>query len=180
MPSKNSEDIFPDGNLLLRVERESVSYAEKIFDHNSIDKHIEEGFISLSTLEVAVVLMTWMTSALLVPLGRAVLFSLLTSPSPPVHLGMLASRAGPLRRGLVAGLAGLHPVRHRKHTLSIAKDILPLLLWQDGNGFGDVPDNLFLLRAHGAPPFFWWLPPSKTCDKILLQAPARAEYWERR
>ena len=51
MPSKNSEDIFPDGNLLLRVERKSVSYAEKIFDHNSIDKHIEEGFISLSTLE---------------------------------------------------------------------------------------------------------------------------------
>ena len=51
MPMKNPEDVFPNGNLLLRVERESMSYAEKIFDHNLIDKHVQEGFLCLSSLE---------------------------------------------------------------------------------------------------------------------------------
>lgn len=48
---KNPEDIFPDGNLLLRVEQESVSYVEKLFSHNLINKHIKEGFLCLSSLE---------------------------------------------------------------------------------------------------------------------------------
>ena len=51
MPMKNPEDIFPDGNLLLRVEQESVSYVEKLFSHNLINKHIKEGFLCLSSLE---------------------------------------------------------------------------------------------------------------------------------
>jgi len=48
MPNENSEDVFPDGNLLFQVERESVLSAEKLFDHNLIEKHIKEGFLSLS------------------------------------------------------------------------------------------------------------------------------------
>ena len=51
MSSKNPEDIFPNGNLLLQVERESMSCAEKLFDPNSIERHIKEGFLCLSSLE---------------------------------------------------------------------------------------------------------------------------------
>ena len=51
MPNENSEDVFPDGNLLFQVERESVLSAEKLFHHNLIEKHIKEGFLSLSSIE---------------------------------------------------------------------------------------------------------------------------------
>ena len=51
MPDKNPEDIFPNGNLLFQVERESASSAEKLFNHNLIDKHIKEGFLCFSSLE---------------------------------------------------------------------------------------------------------------------------------
>lgn len=51
MSGKKPEDIFPNGNLLLRIDRESVSCAEKLFDHNLIEKHIKEGFLCLSSIE---------------------------------------------------------------------------------------------------------------------------------
>lgn len=51
MSSKNPVDIFPDGRLLLRIDRESVSCAEEQFDHDLIERHIKEGFLCLSSLE---------------------------------------------------------------------------------------------------------------------------------
>ena len=51
MSSKNPADIFPNGNLLLRIDQESVSCAEKLFDHDLIEKHIKEGFLCLSSIE---------------------------------------------------------------------------------------------------------------------------------
>lgn len=51
MSNKNPTDIFPNGNLLLRIDRESVSCAGKLFDHDLIEKHIKEGFLCLSSIE---------------------------------------------------------------------------------------------------------------------------------
>lgn len=51
MSKKNPGNIFPNGNLLLRIDRESVSCAEKLFDYDSIEKHIKEGFLCLSSIE---------------------------------------------------------------------------------------------------------------------------------